>query len=83
LNWAQKGGEGSTVQRNGEREGRQWREVLTREGREARALEVAGEITAGERGIAGEQEETSETERGAEAREKQSLASGSGMERFF
>jgi hypothetical protein len=80
---AQKGGEGSTVQRDGEREGRQWREVLTRKGREARALEVAGEIIAGERGITGEQEETSETERGAEAREKQSLASGSGMERFF
>jgi hypothetical protein len=57
--------------------------VLTREGREARAQEVAGEITAGERGIAREQEETPETERGAEAREKQSLASGSGRERFF
>jgi hypothetical protein len=55
--------------------------VLTREGREA--LEVTEEITAGERGITGEQEETPETERGAEAREKQSLASGSGRERFF
>jgi hypothetical protein len=45
--------------------------------------QVRRRIAADERGVAGEQEESPETERGAVAREKQSLASGSGREEIF
>jgi hypothetical protein len=55
---------------------------LTRE--EGRIVaRVRRRITASEGGVSGAQEVSPETEREAEAREKQSLASGSGTEKIF
>jgi hypothetical protein len=44
---------------------------------------VRRRIAAGEGGVTGAQEESPEIEREAVAREKQSLASGSGREKIF
>jgi hypothetical protein len=56
--------------------------MFTREGREARALEVAGEITAGEGGVAGAQRVSPETERGSGQRGNRAWPRARAGERF-